>query len=282
MKDLNNSHNYVFYLIQCFKTYSGPSFFLSLVVDCRPFDLCFILDTSVSVSPSEWDDLRRFVITLIGTLSIGPLDTQIGIITYSDKASVSATLGEFPTLDAVTDCIWNNVAHLNRSTRTPLGLDLATTKCFGTTGDRAGYDNLAMLFTDGRSATDVVESSKRLRDVAKVVAMGIDLANEDQLKTIVDYDDSLWFKVPTFDDLRGQVTTLLQASCGGYHSFLFDFLKAFLMYSSLLIYLECLCVCFRSLFSTAVQKQWPLPWKCENWHFQVRVHTRLDRPNLCR
>ena len=124
-------------------------------------------------------------------------------------------------MDAALDGIWNDVASLQGSTKTNLGLDLAASGGFGNplTGDRPDKDNLAVVLTDGPSHTDVVASSAALRAKAKVVAMGIDMAVDEQLRQMVNYDEKLWFKVPLFTDLAGSLGTVLEWSCGRLWSF---------------------------------------------------------------
>ena len=103
--------------------------------------------------------------------------------------------------------------HLNASTKSDQGLLKGANGCFGGTGDRAGYDNLAIIATDGRSHTSVTSAAATLRNVAKVVAVGIDGAVESQLSDMVGGDPALWFKVASFSDLSGQVSTLMESSC---------------------------------------------------------------------
>lgn len=177
-------------------------------------DICFIIDTSVSVFPDEWDDLRWFISDTIDSMDIGPTATQVGFVTYSNSAKVSAHLDAYATVDEAKYGVFNDVEHLNASTRTHLGLEKAATECFTGPGDRPDYENLAILLTDGRSSTPVTDDAAKLRDVAKIVAVGIDLANDVQLVDIVGGDASRWFKVAKFSDLGGQVAQLMSSSCG--------------------------------------------------------------------
>lgn len=177
-------------------------------------DICFIIDTSVSVFPDEWYDLREFIADMVSGMTIGPSDMRVGYITYSNVAKVSATLDRYATRDAAIAGAWNDILHLNASTRTNKGLLLASSHCFGGPGDRAAYDNLAILLTDGRSSVSVTDAAATLRGVAKVIGVGVDMAVESQLRDVVGGDDSLWFKVPRFTDLNAEVPTLLAATCG--------------------------------------------------------------------
>lgn len=180
-------------------------------------DICFIVDTSVSVDNDEWNDLRQFMEDVISSLAVGTDDARVGYITYSNTAEVSATLDAYATKQEAIDGIWNDITHLNKSTWTNLGLDLARTSCFNAPGDRAGFGNLAIVITDGKSQNSVIQAAQDLRDVpANVLAVGIGPSNdEEELEEIVgNNDSSKWFKLETFAELAGLVTTLLEAACG--------------------------------------------------------------------
>ena len=57
--------------------------------------MCFIIDTSVSVSSEEWDEARQFLEDVIrGFKVVGPNDVQIGFVTYSHLALTSALLNK--------------------------------------------------------------------------------------------------------------------------------------------------------------------------------------------
>lgn len=177
-------------------------------------DICYIVDTSVSVFPDEWYDLRRFIEDSIKTLDIGPTKSRVGFVSYSSFAVLGADLGSYSTQQEAIDGVWTDIPHLNQSTKTDLGLNTAATACFGGVNDRPDYDNMAILLTDGVSHNDPTVAAAILRGVAKVVAMGIDGADEGQLSTIVNGDASLWFKVPRFSDLAGMLGTFMESSCG--------------------------------------------------------------------
>ena len=120
----------------------------------------------------------------------------------------------YSTLQEAITGIWNDITYYGYSTKTDVGLDKCADRCFGSSGDRAGNQNLAILATDGKSHNDVTLAAAKLRSVAKVVAVGIDSADETQLSNIVGGDSSCWFKVKYFSDLKSEVSRLMKASCG--------------------------------------------------------------------
>lgn len=192
-------------------------------------DICFVVDTSISVFPEEWIQLRHFIQDIIRFLQIGPKKSQVGFVSYSHIAQLSAPLNKYTTqADAIAGA-WNDIVHLNASTKTDKGLFRAAEGCFGAPEDRPGFENLCIVMTDGRSHTPVTAASAKLREVASILAIGIDGADETQLQQMVGYDDSSWLKVPSFKDLEQKVGTVRKHICGGTSFLLFNSLKIILI-----------------------------------------------------
>ena len=58
-------------------------------------DICLILDTSISVNATEWDELRSFFqdyLTELFDIGQGPADSRVGAVSYSHVASLDAPL----------------------------------------------------------------------------------------------------------------------------------------------------------------------------------------------
>ena len=71
-------------------------------------DICFIVDTSVSVDATEWDDLRQFmedVILSIEKVGSATDETRIGYLTYSGYTEMSGYLDQYTTKQEAIDGI---------------------------------------------------------------------------------------------------------------------------------------------------------------------------------
>ena len=176
------------------------------------------MDTSISVDALEWDDLRRYIQDVVDSLAVGPQDSQIGFVSYSNFAQLCANLNKYPDKSSAINGIWNDIVHLAHITNTDKGLQMAATQCFGGPGDRPDHDNLAILLTDGLSHGDVTSAANTLRKVASVVAIGIDGAKDYQLSQIVNNDASRWFMVDSFSELNGRVGQLMASTCRKYRT----------------------------------------------------------------
>lgn len=50
-----------------------------------PVDLVFLIDSSRSVRPHEFETMRKFMIDILNTLDIGLNATRVGVVQYSSQ-----------------------------------------------------------------------------------------------------------------------------------------------------------------------------------------------------
>ncbi|MBW00268.1 Matrilin-4, partial [Eschrichtius robustus] len=64
---------------------------------CRtgPLDLVFVIDSSRSVRPFEFQTMRQFLVGLLRSLDVGPNATRVGVIQYSSQVQSVFPLGTF-------------------------------------------------------------------------------------------------------------------------------------------------------------------------------------------
>ncbi|XP_015418676.1 PREDICTED: matrilin-4 [Myotis davidii] len=64
---------------------------------CRtgPLDLVFVIDSSRSVRPFEFETMRQFLVGLLRRLDVGPNATRVGVIQYSSQVQSVFRLGAF-------------------------------------------------------------------------------------------------------------------------------------------------------------------------------------------
>ena len=61
--------------------------------DCttKPLDICFLLDSSGSITEKgagNWDFVTSFVNNFIENFEIGPAETRVGLVTFSNQAAI--------------------------------------------------------------------------------------------------------------------------------------------------------------------------------------------------
>lgn len=102
-----------------------------LSTDCNP-DLVFIVDSSRSIRDADppdgsyknWDIILGFMNSIVSKFIIGPRDTQIGVVIFSDSASVYFRLNQYKTENQVTKSI-TSMPYLGGRSNTGAALRLA-------------------------------------------------------------------------------------------------------------------------------------------------------------
>ena len=195
------------------RPYSSTSILLKPAA-CVPMDICFIVDTSISVDQKELADMYQFIENTIRSVGeVGPNGNEIAFVDYSSNAQVTAELTKYQSKDAAIAGVYTDIPALRGATKTDLGLNLAATSVFTPGVDRTGFPNLCFLLTDGKSHTSVVQASKNLRNVCKVVSIGIGSADLTQVMEIAGNKSGMYHMVNNFQDLNSQITVIVQAAC---------------------------------------------------------------------
>lgn len=57
-----------------------------------PVDLVFLIDSSRSVRPHEFETMRKFMIDILNTLDIGLNATRVGVVQYSSQVMPLSSL----------------------------------------------------------------------------------------------------------------------------------------------------------------------------------------------
>ena len=80
-------------------------------------DIIFALDTSASVSMSEFKTMLYFVKKIIQTFDIGQDNVRVGVVTYSGRAVLQFHLNKYSNMNQLLDAI-SRVKYLAGSTNT--------------------------------------------------------------------------------------------------------------------------------------------------------------------
>ena len=113
-----------------------------------------MLDSSGSVGNSNFQTVRQFVLDFVQGLNIGPNDTQVGVIVFSDFTTVAFNLNTYSSKDSVLNAV-RNIQYIGGGTNTQSALDSLISQGFTTRwGARlsdGSVSRLAVVMTDGRS-----------------------------------------------------------------------------------------------------------------------------------
>uniref|UniRef100_A0A8B9EP54 Matrilin 4 n=1 Tax=Anser cygnoides TaxID=8845 RepID=A0A8B9EP54_ANSCY len=157
---------------------------------CRtgPLDIVFVIDSSRSVRPFEFETMRRFMIDIIGNLDVGPNATRVGVIQYSSQVQNIFSLKTFFTREDMEKAI-NGIVPLAQGTMTGLAIQYTMNVAFtvqeGARPPHKKIPRIAIVVTDGRPQDRVTEVATQARDAGiEIYAVGIQRADMTSLRAM--------------------------------------------------------------------------------------------------
>lgn len=118
-------------------------------------ELVFVIDSSESVGPENFEIIKDFVIALVDRVTVGRNATRIGLVLYSLEVRLEFGLSKYPTRQDVKRAI-RKMQYMGEGTYTGTAIHKATQEGFS--GARAGVRKVAIVLTDGQ--TDKREAVK--------------------------------------------------------------------------------------------------------------------------
>jgi len=198
-----------------------------------PIDIVFVLDSSGSITSSNWTLLMDMLQKIVDKLNLGAGAIQAAFVQYgSNVRTVQKLTSNRGTLN--TQISWLRKNHMSASTATGPGLNRAITVAQDTTRSPSAFAKVVMLFTDGisNSGEDPVPIAKKINSWTnatiagnptpgvpwKLVAAGIgnqlfynNNAGWNQVKAM-NYDAAKTLQA-NFDTLDSLVTQVVDTTC---------------------------------------------------------------------
>ncbi|XP_020839751.1 matrilin-4 [Phascolarctos cinereus] len=173
---------------------------------CRtgPLDLVFLIDSSRSVRPFEFETMRRFLVNIIRGLDIGPNATRVGVIQYSSQVQSVFPLGAFFQREDMERAI-HAIVPLAQGTMTGLAIQYTMNVAFsvaeGARPLQAQVPRVAVIVTDGRPQDRVAEVAAQARNRGiEIYAVGVQRADVGSLRAMASPPlDEHVFLVESFD-----------------------------------------------------------------------------------
>ncbi|XP_053390819.1 von Willebrand factor A domain-containing protein 2-like [Mercenaria mercenaria] len=205
---------------------------------CQPSvaDIVFVLDSSASQTKEEFEKQLDFINNFIDHIVIGEKNLLLGVVTYSFKAVIEISLGQYIDNVTLKEAV-RNIKYRPGATFTDKGLEAAKEVCDGTSRKRP-YGHTAkryvFVLTDGmstrRRATAVAAQNLKAA-VNKVLAIVFPYSFEcvsgigkevshTELITIASTENTVTGRpyvcsVQTFNALYAVVKELVQLTCDG-------------------------------------------------------------------
>ncbi|XP_045075210.1 collagen alpha-4(VI) chain-like [Coregonus clupeaformis] len=191
-----------------------------VVQECRSAtvaDIVFLVDGSTSISPTNFQEVRRFLHSFIEGLDIGTDKVRVGLAQFSNEIQKQFHLGEHTDKRALLEQV-DRLPQLGGGTDTGKAITVLREEFFTTAkGSRADQrvPQIAVVLTDGESGDDVVPPAKALRQHGVIVfAIGVGAANITELKAIANRPhEHFLVSVERFQALQTRSQGLLQNVC---------------------------------------------------------------------
>jgi len=184
--------------LACFVILCYIIMFCCVFIECNSagVDICFVLDSSGSVRPDRWEIIKQFAINVVNSFTIGPDDTLVSAIVFSQSVSLEFSLQQHTTAATLIPAI-EALPFLGFITNTAGALRLLLSGARdGTLGLRDGRAHIVIVVTDGRStdqrATAAAAAELHAAGISEVYAAGLGGADINELNVIAS-DPSLVF-----------------------------------------------------------------------------------------
>ncbi|XP_067336989.1 matrilin-3-like isoform X5 [Channa argus] len=185
----------------------------------RPIDLVFIIDSSRSVRPSEFEKAKEFLQDMVDSLEIGSNATRVGLVNYASTVKIEFLLKTYFDKSALKQAL-DRVEPLASGTMTGLAIKSAMEKVFiEEAGARDRFMNIAkvaVIVTDGRPQDKVEDISATARASGiEIYAVGVRRADLMSLRLMASqpHDDHVFY-VETYGLIEKLTSKFRETLCG--------------------------------------------------------------------
>lgn len=165
-------------------------------------DIFFLIDHSGSIYPSDFQDMKKFIIEFLHTFRIGPQHVRMGVAKYADSPNLEFDLTVYSDKKTLEKAV-EGIRQIGGGTETGRALEF-----MGPHFDRAmvtrGHKvpEYLVVITDGKSTDEVKAPAEKLRSQGVIIyAIGVKQADVSELREISG-DPKRTFFVNNFDALK--------------------------------------------------------------------------------
>ncbi|XP_046892046.1 matrilin-2-like [Hypomesus transpacificus] len=154
----------------------------------KPLDFVFIIDSSRSVRPHDYEKVKTFIANILRFLDVGPDATRVGLLQYGSVVQNEFSLATYATNGEV-DAAVRTMEHLATGTMTGLAIQYAMETAFSEAEGARPADmhipRIAMIVTDGRPQDTVEEVAAEARKAGiQIFAIGVGRVDMSTLRAM--------------------------------------------------------------------------------------------------
>ncbi|XP_030062199.1 collagen alpha-6(VI) chain isoform X2 [Microcaecilia unicolor] len=163
-------------------------------------DIMFLIDSSGSIHPDDFEKMKQFMDLLVKKSDIGANSVQIGVIQFSSHPQEEFPLNRYHRKGDIQYAI-TNMRQMNEGTLTGEAIHFASSYFDPSKGGRPNTKQYLIVITDGEAQDEVAQPARALRNKGiTIFAIGILQANYTQLLEIAGMQEKVFFE-ETFDSL---------------------------------------------------------------------------------
>lgn len=195
-------------------------FFIESPCKGKPLDFVFIIDSSRSVRPHDYEKVKTFIINILKFLDVGPDTTRVGLIQYGSVVQSEFSLKTYKRKADIEKAV-QKMIHLATGTMTGLAIQYTMNMAFSESEGARPLDmnipRIAMIVTDGRPQDTVEEVSGQARDSGiKIFAIGVGRVDMSTLRAIgSEPHEEHVFLVANFSQIETLTSVFQSKLCGG-------------------------------------------------------------------
>ncbi|KAI4890086.1 hypothetical protein NFI96_022761, partial [Prochilodus magdalenae] len=185
----------------------------------RPLDLVFIIDSSRSVRPGEFEKVKIFLSDMVDTLDIGADATRVAVVNYASTVKIEFFLKDHLKKVNMKQAI-SLIEPLAAGTMTGMAIKKAMDEAFteqsGARPKSKNISKVAIIVTDGRPQDQVDEVSAAARASGiEIYAVGVDRADIGSLKLMASnpLEDHVFY-VETYGVIEKLTSKFRETLCG--------------------------------------------------------------------
>lgn len=165
-------------------------------------DIFFLIDHSGSIYPSDFYDMKKFIIEFLNTFRIGPHHVRVGVAKYADNPVLEFDLTVHTDAKSLEKAV-EGVKQIGGGTETGKALSFMTQYFDRAAASRGGkVREYLIVITDGKSSDQVNVPAAKLREQGvNIYAIGVKNADMAELNDIAGSEKRTFF-VNDFDALR--------------------------------------------------------------------------------
>ncbi|XP_039605717.1 matrilin-3-like [Polypterus senegalus] len=184
----------------------------------RPLDLVFVIDSSRSVRPSEFELVKTFISDMIDTLEISEVTTRVAVVNYASTVRIEFHLKTHFNKVNMKKAV-SQIQPLAAGTMTGLAIkelmDSAYKEESGARPRSLNIPKVAIIVTDGRPQDKVDEVSAQARATGiEIYAIGVGRADMESLRQMAStpLDDHVFY-VETYGVIEKLTSKFRETFC---------------------------------------------------------------------